>query len=190
MNLGDPTPAVPALSSIAFPLDEFYVRAGLRLPPLQQIDGEEMPEPHHSLLVHQNDMTSTLENFHRQTVVLRVLGRDRRGSEYYREVVLFLEGSGLAVEFGATRIYLDRFSSKAQEQILQEHWPLGHILAACKIEYLSRPQAFFRVASDALINRVLDLSGAHVLYGRRNVLLNLQGLPLAEVVEILPPPKP
>ena len=38
-----------------------------------------------------------------------------------------------------------------------------------------------------LINEALKLSGAHVLFGRRNTLFDPQGNPLAEIVEILPP---
>ena len=49
-------------TSIAYPLDEFYARSGLTLPPLDQIDGQALPEPYKSLLVHERDMTSTLEN--------------------------------------------------------------------------------------------------------------------------------
>ena len=37
------------------------------------------------------------------------------------------------------------------------------------------------------INGLLGLSGAHLLYGRRNTLLNADGKSLAEIVEILPP---
>ena len=55
------------------------------------------------------------------------------------------------------------------------------------IEYQSRPKAFLRVASDKTINHLLKLSGAQILYGRRNALLNPAGESLAEIVEILPP---
>src|SRR5437016_35700 len=93
-------------SGITHPLDDFYARRGLPLPPWQQIDGEEMPEPYKSLLVHQNDMTPTLETFHGRTVHLRVLGRERKANDYFREVVLQLESTEQPVEFGAIRIHL------------------------------------------------------------------------------------
>ena len=178
-------------SSIAHPLDEFYARSGTSLPPLKQIDPEEVPEPYKLLLVHENDMTSTLEAFHKGSVHLRVLGRERRKDEYCREVVLHLEGSEKPVEFGAIKIYLDRFNLEVQRQILEERWPLGHILKDCKMTYFSRPKAFLQIASDRLINGVLNLSGAHLLYGRRNSLWDAANRPLAEIVEILPPtPRP
>src|SRR4051812_16026294 len=91
----------------AHPLDDFYARAGQTLPPLTQIDAETVPEPYKTLLVHRNDMTPTLEKFHQRQIHLRVLGRRRNGNEYFREVVLLLDGSEQPVEFGAIKIYLD-----------------------------------------------------------------------------------
>jgi len=173
--------------SVAYPLDEFYSRSGLNLPPLDQVDGEAMPEPYKSLLVHERDMTSTLESFHKTGIHLRLISREQRGDEYFREVVLSIDGSENPVEFGAIKIHLNRFSEQAQQVILREQFPLGHILKDFGIGYQSRPKAFLRIASDKTINGLLGLSGAHLLYGRRNTLLNPAGEPLAEIVEILPP---
>ena len=173
--------------SVAYPLDEFYARSGLTLPPLDQIDGEAVPEPYKSLLVHERDMTSTLETFHKGGVHLRLVSRQQSGDDYSREVVLALDGSETPVEFGAIRIHLGRFPEKARAEILQERFPLGHILKDCAIDYVSRPKAFLRIASDKTINGLLNLTGAHLLYGRRNTLLDPAGRSLAEIVEILPP---
>ncbi|HZV36343.1 MAG TPA: hypothetical protein VFB72_17335 [Verrucomicrobiae bacterium] len=175
-----------AHSSLAHPLDEFYAEAGLPLPPLNQIDGEAVPEPYRTLLVHQNDMTPTLEAFHRSAVHLDVLGRRRKGDAYFREVILRLDGGNEPVEFGAIKINLDLFTPAAREQILKEHLPLGHILHEHKIAHASRPSAFLRLATDKLINSFLELNGAQVLYGRRNTLYDPHHQPLAEIVEILP----
>jgi chorismate-pyruvate lyase len=187
MNTTPPSRFQPATPSVAYPLDEFYARSGLTLPPLDQIDGEAVPEPYKSLLVHERDMTSTLESFHGMGIHLRLVSRQERGEEYFREVVLVLDGSETPVEFGAIKINLGRFSEKARQEILQERFPLGHVLKDFAIDYLSRPKAFLRVASDKTINGLLNLTGAHLLYGRRNTLLDPAGHPLAEIVEILPP---
>lgn len=173
--------------SIAYPLDEFYARSGLNLPPLDQIDGEAVPEPYKSLLVHERDMTSTLEGFYQTGIHLRVVSREQRGEEYFREVVLALDDSEKPAEFGAIKIHLDRFPEKARQEILREKFPLGHILKEFAIAYQSCPKAFLRIASDKTINGLLGLAGAHLLYGRRNTLLNADGESLAEIVEILPP---
>ena len=173
--------------AISHPLDEFYARMGLTLPPLEQVDGEAVPQPYRQLLVHHNDMTPTLEKFHQRDIHLRLLGRRHRGDEYFREVVLLLDGADQAVEFGAIKINLNLFTPEARRQILKEQRPLGHIMQECGIKHRSRPKAFLRLASDKFINQALQLSGAHVLYGRRNTLFDPQERALAEIVEILPP---
>ncbi len=181
-------PSTPASAWPVFhPLDEFYAQAGQALPPLQEIDGHLVPEPHKTLLVHQNDMTPTLEKYYGRGVHLQVLGRRRAGDVYFREVVLRLDGTDQPVEFGAIRINLVLFTPESREAILREREPLGHIMAEHRIPHVSRPSAYLRLASDQLINGVLGLSGAQVLHGRRNTLLDPQNRSLAEIVEILPP---
>ena len=120
---------------------------------------------------------------------MRVLGRRRRESEYFREVVLLLDGTDQPVEFGAIKINLDIVSPLVRDQILAEQRPFGHILGENKIPHRSRPSAFLRLASDVFINEALKLTGAQVLYGRHNTLLNEHDQAFAEIVEILPPLK-
>lgn len=187
MPNSDSPARTPQGESIAYPLDEFYARSGTTLPPLDQIEGQSVPEPYRTLLVHDRDMTSTLENFHGAGIRLRLLGREQKGNDYFREVLLLLEGSERPAEFGAIQIHLDRFPENARREILEERYPLGHVLKEHAIPYTSRPRAFLRIASDKIINSVLLLQGAHVLYGRRNTLSNPVGEPLAQIVEILPP---
>ncbi len=181
-----PAIAAPARFSLIHPLDEFYAAAGQPLPPLTQIDGHEVPEPYRSMLVHLNDMTPTLEHFHKSDIHLEVLGRRRKEHAYFREVILRLDGSNKPVEFGAIKINLALYTPEAREQILAERLPLGHILHECKIPHTSRPSAYLRLAADKLISQVLELTGAEVLYGRRNTLYDPQQRSLAEIVEILP----
>src|SRR6185503_17737422 len=105
----------PAGFSLVHPLDEFYAQAGQPLPPLNQVDGEAVPEPYKSLLVHQNDMTPTLETFHRRSIHLQVLGHRRKGDVYFREVILRLDETEQAVEFGAIKINLNLFTAATRE---------------------------------------------------------------------------
>ncbi|MDB6111741.1 MAG: hypothetical protein JWR69_3491 [Pedosphaera sp.] len=181
-----PAAPTPASFALVHPLDEFYKLAGQPLPPLVAVDGEAVPEPYKRLLVHQNDMTPTLEAFYRGRLHLQVLGRRQKDDSYFREVILLLNATNQPVEFGAIKINLALFPPAAREQILKEELPLGHILEECKILHTSRPRAFLRLASDRLISEVLKLTGAQMLYGRRNTLFDPQGFPLAEIVEILP----
>src|SRR5215212_2471992 len=158
MKTEPPDPLVDT-KSISYPLNDFYNRNGHLLPPLEEVDPETVPQPYKSLLVHQNDMTSTLENYHAARIHLRIVSKLRRGDEYFREVALLLEGSEKPVEFGAIKISLDLFPEGAREDILKERWPLGHILKEHEMKFSSQPRGFLRVASDKLINSVLNLSG-------------------------------
>lgn len=173
----------------AYPLDEFYALAGLPLPVIEQIRGEDMPEPLRSLLVHQNDMTPTLEKFHGGKIHVNVMRRDQRNGFYFREVVLISDAREAPIEFGAIKINLNLFQPKARQLILGEREPLGHILADCQVVHSSRPKAYLKIQADDFIGRALQVPEQSVLYGRRNTLFDPNQQPLAEIVEILPPPE-
>jgi chorismate-pyruvate lyase len=176
-----------SVSPFAYPLDEFYAQARRPLPPIQPIRGEAMPEPYKSLLVHNDDMTPTLEKFHRRKIHLHVLRRQQRDDFYFREVILLLDETEEPVEFGAIKINLALFPSAARRAVLEERLPLGHILEDTRIIHFSKPKAFLRVEADAFIRKALGLSQPHHLYGRRNSLADPMQRALAEIVEILPP---
>ena len=169
------------------PLADFYAAAGARLPHCEIIMGSEMPQPYRSLLVHEHDMTSTLEGFHDGQIHLRVLSSAQEGNLYRREVVLAVDGSDAPVEFGAIRIHLAALPAPTRIQVLEAKRPLGAILSECAVEYTSRPRVFFRIDSDDVINRALELSGKQHLFGRCNEISDTTGRSIAEIVEILPP---
>ncbi len=171
---------------LLFPLDEFYAREGRPLPAVARVDSEEVPEPYRSLLVHDRDMTRTLEAYHCGRIHLRILGRRLEEEALWREVVLTLNGSGRPVEFGAIVIYCDRFPPAARDAILECRRPLGTILADHCVAHTSCPEAYVRIEPDALIREALGMTEIRPLYGRRNVLLGSNGAPLAEILEILP----
>lgn len=174
-------------NNFIYPLSEFYAHAKLPLPAIEQIPGDAVPEPFKSLLVHHNDMTPTLEAFHKSDIHLEIVSRERRGEFYFREVVLRLNGSDQPVEFGANKVYLGRFPEDAQDLILQEQLPLGRILRDCGLKHHTEAKAFLRVTPDPLIAGKFDLAQPTTLYGRKATICDLQGRPLSEIVEILPP---
>lgn len=190
MSYSSTNTAEPVLSlSFYHPLDDFYSAGGLTLPKIEVVEPAAVPEPYQQLLVHDGDMTPTLERFHGAEIHLEVLRREKRNNFYFREVVLLTDDHDKRVEFGAIKIFLDLFPLAARNDILAERLPLGSILGKYKIAHTSRPKGFLRIESDDFINRALGLTGKHILYGRRNTLSNPEGHPLAEIVEILPPAK-
>ena len=179
-----------AVLPFAYPLDEFYALAKRELPSIEQIEGDEMPEPYRALLVHTTDMTPTLEKFHDERIYLNVVSRHQRGDFYFRESILLTQRTRTPVEFGAIKINLALFPAAARRLILEEQEPLGTILGDFKLAHTSRPKAFLRIHADAFIKAALQLSGEQILYGRRNTLFDVQQRALAEIVEILPPVEP
>jgi chorismate-pyruvate lyase len=173
--------------SFTYPLSEFYGRAKLPLPRIESIPGDAVPEPYKSMLVHNNDMTPTLEAFHKSRIHLEILSRDQRGGFYFREVALRLDHDEKPVEFGANKVYLGMFPEDAQELILLEQAPLGTILKDCGVQHQTEGKYFIRVEPDELICRALELETPTPLYGRKAVISDLNGKPLSEIVEILPP---
>lgn len=169
------------------PLAVFYARVKRALPRAEALEGEAVPQPYRRLLVHQGDMTPTLEAFHGKTIHLKVIECNKDCHRYERQVVLVLDGSERPVEFGAIRIHLENFPEGAREAIVEGHRPLGTILARRKIAHRSRPSAYFRIQPDEFIRSALALDGDKELYGRRNTLTDAEGRVLAEIVEILPP---
>jgi chorismate-pyruvate lyase len=168
------------------PLDYFYRGSGVPIPPAVETEGEHIPQPYRSLLVHESDMTPTLEAFHRQRIHLGLLNREVRGDVMLRQVVLLRDTDERPVEFGAIRIQLNHLPPEARRLVLEARLPLGRVLQDFLIEHRSQPVAYFSVQADALIGAALEGPIRERLYGRRNKLLMPSGEVLAEVVEILP----
>jgi chorismate-pyruvate lyase len=172
--------------NLFYPLNEFYEQSGLPLPPVVRVDGDAVPEPYKSLLVHERDMTPTVATAYQSAVNLRVLDYSLRDNVFARRIALVLEGDERPVVFGAIKIYLDHFPAAARELVLERKQPLGTILQTQGIVHSSRPQAFIQVESDEVIGGALQLKESGTLYGRRNILFNSSHI-LAQVLEILPP---
>lgn len=178
--------AAAATQTTLYPLSEFYREGGRRLPPFEELAGEDVPPPYQELLVHDADMTSVLQRFHRQTIRLRPLAWAVRERDLFRQVALVREDEQ-PVEYGAIRIALHAFPADARAAILASVLPLGAILTTFDIAFESAPACFFRIETDAHIATALHLKGDASLYGRVNRLSTTDGTTLADVVEILPP---
>ena len=169
------------------PLAHFHGNGGEPLPAYRVLKGPELPEPYRTLLVHDGDMTSRLENFHGGPVELDVLHCEDAADVYRREVLLRMENTGQAVEYGAIEIQLEAFDDEVRAKIREGHTPLGGLLNQFDMIYRSEPRAFLEFSPDARMNALFGLSGAHLLYGRANLLRGEGDCELARIVEILRP---
>lgn len=169
------------------PLTEFYERSAQNWPGIIRVKSASLPEPYHRLLVHNGDMTATLENFHGQRIHLNVLEQVCTDREMLRKVVLVTEDSEKSVEFGGIKISLSLFDPEPRKHIIEGNLPLGTILKRYAVVYVNRPQIFFKVLSDSVAHDALNLTSSEKLYGRQNLILTPDHKVLAKVVEILAP---
>lgn len=175
------------VADLFFPLSDFYSSHNEKLPRIVQIPGESVPPPYRSLLVHEQDMTSTLESYWGTSLHLKILDKQIENASLTRQVLLLTDTDEQPVEFGAIRIQLNRFEDSAREEILACHRPLGNLLLHFKMSFSCLPSAFFSFESDETIQHAFALTEPHTLYGRHTILVNDVEETLAEVVEILPP---
>ncbi len=168
-----------------FPLDALYARAGVALPATRLTTAPRIPAPYQGLLVHQNEMTSTLERYFGGRVTVRVLSSFSKGRSYFRRVLLVLERSGRPVAMGAVRLRLDAFSGAVRARILGEKVPLGRVLSEAGVAYESRPTAFLQLTPNAEMMGVFWMPRARTLYGRRTQV-TVGNDRIGDIVEILP----
>ena len=175
------------MTDLLYPLTLFRRTGGVPLAPFEVLDGAAMPEPYHKLLVHNGDMTSRLEAFHRGAIELSVLHCENTSEAYRREVVLHVQPSGAPVEYGAIEIHLEVFSGELRQLIVEAHLPLGGLLNRFGIQYRSEPIAFIKLGPDPIMREHFKVKDAREFYGRCNVIIGADNRQLARIVELLPP---
>ena len=175
----------PSLSRALYPLDLVYRRAGVEIPRIKVVTPNDIPLPYRSLLVHDNDMTLTLERHFGDKVVLRPLSTFSIGGSYYRRVLLVQAYSGRPVEMGAIRMKLDAFSGRLRKSILGNKIPLGRILRDGRFRYSNRVKAFLALTPNPDMMGVFWMRERRVLYGRRTELVR-DGVKIGDIVEVLP----
>ncbi len=176
----------PSNKRLLYPLDTVYARAGVVLPQVTVMDPDRIPSPYRALLVHQIDMTLTLERHFGGCVTLRPLSTFTRGASYFRRVLLVHQDSGRPVEMGAIRMRLDAFDDHLRKQVLENVIPLGRLLRDAQFEYESHVLSFVAVTPNPEMMGIFWMRKPDTLYGRRTEVLR-HGSKIGDIVEILPP---
>jgi chorismate-pyruvate lyase len=150
------------------------------------LDGADVPEPYHSLLVHEHHMTVTVEARHGSLVNVQVLARRLEGDFYSRKILLTLRRDGRVVQFGIPRVNLALCSPAVRDEVLAQRKPLGRILIEHNVLRRIEPTAYFRLTTDADLTRWFDLVRPKTTYGRLGII-HCDGKPAIEVLEIVAP---
>jgi chorismate-pyruvate lyase len=180
-----PTTCRSSSRDTLYPLDVVYRRAGVEMPAIRIVAPDEIPLPYRSLLVHETDMTITLERHFGGPVALRALSTFRSGAWYFRRVLLVQEYSGRPVEMGAIRIKLEAFGARLKKEILQNEIPLGRILRDSGFKYVSHAMAFLAIMPNPEMMGVFWMREPKTLYGRRTEIVR-DGTKIGDIVEVLP----
>ncbi len=180
--------SVDQLQQPAFPdfLRESLARAGLLGDWFAWQEPDEVPDPFRGLLVHEGDMTSTLERHHGEQMILEVLADGQADGYYFREVILRGAETGRAAEFGLIEIEVSQFPEDLREAILSGRKPLGGIMNESGMTYESQPLGYFSVARRKLPSKLSRLGNGDTFYGRYNQLRRSDGGCLARILEIIP----
>ncbi len=168
------------------PLFRFLRRRHLEPPRVNLLPSDKLPEPYRRLLMHNALMTTKLEAFHEEEIVLSVRHEEHSKDWYHREVVLRGMPSNRPVEYGAIDIALTAFPKELRAKILDGSRPLGGLLVDHTVDFESRPEAFFKVDPCHFIADSLECDRSAHFYGRVNQLSFRSGRTFAQVVEILP----
>jgi len=152
------------------------------------VPADQVPEPYHSLLVHEHHMTVTVEAHHGRLVDVRVLEVKQQGDDYARKILLDLQGSGRVVQFGLMRIRLDYCSPEVKAEIEARKTPLGRILIQHNVLRRIEPVAFLRIVPGPAMMTWFGLAAPTPTYGRLAVI-HCDDQPAVELLEIVAPEK-
>ncbi len=177
----------PSSLDLLYPLPRFFAAAQRPLPDVEPMDAEALPPAPYRLLAHAGDMTSKLEEFFADDMLLRVIQCEHTPEHYRREVVLYGAKTKLPVEYGAIEIELGAFPEALRSEIVEARLPLGGLMNRHQLRYRSEPRGFLRISPRAWLTNLFELPEPTPSYGRSNTLVGAKGEVLARILEILRP---
>ena len=129
-------------------------------------------------------MTTTLRDFYKDSIELRVLKHSMDNDQYRRKILLTLAGDRKVVEFGIVRLDLRLTSREVREQIEARDVPLGDILVTHQVLRRIDTRWLLRFGPGS---PVLDHFGdppPSEAFGRMATIL-LDGKPAVDLLEVV-----
>lgn len=154
------------------PHDELKALTGLfpeELPLFERVEhvpSALTPEPYKRMLVHDEHMTVTMEEYYQAPVDVRIIEQRRDGEVYSRKIVLTRSGSGQVVQFGIVRFDLKYVTEPVREEILGGRTPLGRVLIKHNVLRHIDLGAVLRVTAGPALAGYLQIDAGEVTYGR------------------------
>ncbi len=148
------------------------------------VEPDQVPEPFSGLLVHNEHMTTVLEQYYGAAVVLDVLEHHLAGKVYDRKILLRMARTGEAVEVGIARIHFRYTSDAVRDEILRREAPLGDILIRHKVLRRIEPKWFFRCEPEGPLAAAFGRPLNRPVYGRMGVIY-CDEAPAIELLEVV-----
>ncbi len=126
-------------------MNAFYTSNGRRIPEITPLTPRAIPQPYHKLLVHDRNMTSTLEAFHAGPVYIDPLNMVQDEEETSREVILRRQSDDRAVEYGASWVFHRHLPAEASKLIREAKVPLGTVLKLCDCLHSVEALRYFKM---------------------------------------------
>ncbi len=150
---------------------------------VEHIPSAVTPEPYHTLLVHNEHMTVSMERFHQCSVDVRVLQHRQDGEIYAREIVLLKHGTPTPVQFGIVRFHLDYVIEPVRREIIAGEIPLGRILINHNVLRHIDLGAILEITAGPGLAQALQMPVGGVTYGRlATIFCNRQ--PAVDLLEV------
>lgn len=132
----------------------------------EHIPARQTPEPYKGLLVHDQHMTVTMEEFHHSPVAVSILERRHEGEIYARKIILTATATGRVVQFGIVRFDFSYVSAEVRAEIVRGTTPLGRILINHNVLRQIDLNAILRITPGPELQRLFNSDPAAVTYGR------------------------
>lgn len=157
-----------------------------RLPRCRHVEADDVPEPYHGLLVHDDHMTVTLETYYGEPVRVRPYQVHRQGEIYGRKLDLMVGPNDTVVMTGMMLMNFRFVSPEVQELIVSQKIPLGRILIEHNILRRVTSESFVLFdAGDPLAQR-FGLAEPKAAYGRLATIF-CDEKPAIDLLEIVRP---
>jgi chorismate-pyruvate lyase len=133
---------------------------------LELVNGNQMPEPYKSLLVHQRHMTVTLEKYWQTLTELHVVDLWEHHPYYTRRIYLTTRDSQRPVEYGLVQLDFNACSEQIQQAIRARQIPLGRILKQNDVPTEINCRSYFKIIPSQANIEAFDLNSDGPMYGR------------------------
>ena len=153
---------------------------------VEHIPASTTPEPYKSLLVHEQHMTVTMEQFYRCGVEVSVVFEELQDPLYMREILLTKTGTQEVIQFGLVRFDFSYVTPAVKAEILAKELPLGRVLIRHNVLRHIDLGAILKITPGPALRQHLQLTDASPVYGRMATIF-CNGRPAVDLLEVATP---